>query len=177
MAKIKDYTGEKFNRLTAVKFVERKGADYFWLFKCDCGTEKILRTRAVIAPTGEIKSCGCLLKEKAAQRCVLRSKTHGMRKTRFYGVWNAMKTRCENQKSEKYYLYGGRGIKVYWRNFQEFLEDMYESYVLHLEKYGRDTSLDRIDVDGDYCKENCRWATAKEQANNTQWHKKNGKNV
>ena len=94
---------------------------------------------------------------------------HGMSKGSFYAKWNSMHNRCENPAQERYPRYGGRGIKVSenWRDFLPFRDDMYESYLFHVKKYGSEnTTLDRINVDGDYCKENCRWATRSEQAFN-----------
>jgi len=79
-----------------------------------------------------------------------------------------MKQRCNNPNATGYKNYGGRGIKVLWKSFQEFKNDMYESYVEHACKYGDyNTTIDRINNDGHYCKENCRWATMKEQRANS----------
>lgn len=85
----------------------------------------------------------------------------------FYQRYLCAKTRCINKNRKQYRDYWWRGIKFLRENFEDFYNDMYESYVLHYQKYWRhNTTLDRIDVDGNYCKENCRRATIEEQANN-----------
>jgi len=92
---------------------------------------------------------------------------HGLRKSPFYNIWYLIHARCNNVKNHKYPNYGGRGIKCLWRNFMEFRDDMYESYTEHVEKFGeKQTSIDRVDNDSHYCKENCRWATVLEQGRN-----------
>jgi hypothetical protein len=161
----KDIAGEKFHRLTAIKFEYRKNGNDYWSAFCECGNKVVCRKGNITAPSTKTKSCGCLNHENT----VLKGKnfkTHGMSTTKFYYVWNGMKRRCENPKTEKYKYYGAKGIKVEWKTFEEFRDDMYQGYVEHLEEYGKDTSIDRIDTYGNYCKLNCRWATAKEQANN-----------
>ena len=89
-----------------------------------------------------------------------------MNETRFYNIYRQIKHRC----SSKYYKeYCWRWIKCLWNSFEEFKNDMYESYLEHIkEHWEKDTSIDRIDVNGNYCKDNCRWATFEEQANNKQ---------
>ena len=93
---------------------------------------------------------------------------HNMTHTRFYGIYCHIYQRCTNPNNDRYADYGGRGIKCLWGSFQEFYDDMYESYEEHFNANNGDTSIDRIDVNGDYCKSNCRWLTNKEQQANKQ---------
>lgn len=113
--------------------------------------------------TGHTTSCGCYSKEIIIKL----NTTHGMSKTRFYNIYLSILQRCYYKKSENYYLYGGRGIKCLWESFEEFKNDMYKSYLEHVKVYGeKNTSIGRINVNGNYCKDNCRWATWKLQGNN-----------
>lgn len=92
---------------------------------------------------------------------------HGMYGTQFYHTYYRIKARCENPNYPEFHLYGGRGIKKIWCSFEDFYNEMYESFIEHLafnQKTG--ISIDRINVNGNYCKENCRWATASEQSRN-----------
>ena len=93
-------------------------------------------------------------------------RTHGMSKTKFYLCWKNMILRCTNKKATGYKNYGGRGIKVCkrWRKFENFRDDMLSKYLKHAEEWSaHQTTLDRIDNEGNYCPKNCRWATWKDQ--------------
>jgi len=90
-----------------------------------------------------------------------------LHKTGFYSSWEKMKSRCLSETNPSYHRYGGRGITICdsWLSFENFYKDMYTRWLFH-SKLFKNTSIDRIDNDGNYCKENCRWATNKVQSNN-----------
>ena len=158
MSKIVDLTGSVFGRLTVLKQVKNRKYTT-WLCRCECGIEKEIMGRGLKA--GRVVSCGCYARQKASERVTERNVTHGLSKTRFYKTWSEMLRRCSNQNAANYFMYGGRGIKVCeeWLTFENFYRDMFPSYRKGL-------TIDRIDVNGNYCKENCRWLDAKGQARN-----------
>jgi hypothetical protein len=156
-----DLTGQRFGRLTVLRFAGcPDGRGSLWVCRCECGKRIVVGGQKL--KNGHTRSCGCLQREIAAVRELKHGESRRGRVSSEYRTWKNMLTRCYNPKVRGFCYYGGRGINVSarWRNsFENFLADMGR-------KPTRRHSIDRINPDGDYSSENCRWATWGEQARN-----------
>jgi hypothetical protein len=159
LGRLKDLSGMKFGRWKIKSFHSKdKWGNHLWMAECACGTESIVRGKDAIR--GATISCGCYLSEVSKRTFT----THGLTRSTEYNSWRAMKARCHDPKSVQFKDYGGRGITIQgpWVNsFEEFLSYMGP-------KPSNNHSIDRYpDKNGNYEPGNVRWATAKEQGNNT----------
>ena len=167
MGALADITGKKFGRLTVLEYAGSNNSNRaLWKCLCDCGNEVIARSDAL--KTGKKQSCGCLNNERRSQRCIARNTKHGMTHKRLYAVWCNMRRRCNDEKTPEYKNYGARGIKVYpeWdKDFMTFY--MWATANGYDENAKRgECTIDRINVNGDYSPDNCRFVDLMVQGSN-----------
>lgn len=151
-------TGLRFGRLVALERADKKGSSVQWHCACDCGTH-VVKT-AIALRTGKVSSCGCLRSDLVTAKNTKHGEGCRKSRTATYVSWKSMMVRCYNTGNHKYPDYGGRGITVVdsWHCFENFRRDMGPR--------PQGKTLDRIDVNGHYGPDNCRWADVYQQAQN-----------
>lgn len=179
MPKFKDLFGQRFGRLFIDDHSVKVNGVTMWPCICDCGNRKLVSTKNLCRKINATRSCGCIAKQMASSMRGEKSPTykHGNavngKRTRLNAIYSGMMQRCYNKKNKSFKHYGGRGIKVCERWKRSFV-----LFALDMGNPPKGMSLDRIENDKDYCPENCKWSTQKEQTRNTRanvmvkWHGK-----
>lgn len=162
-SKFKDISGQKFGMLTAISVVgHAKNGHLIWKCLCDCGRYVDVDRSNLVS--GGTKSCGCYRREVTSQNHLI----HGESKQRLHRVWYGMKERCYDKNHISYHLYGGRGIEVCqeWRDSYSSFREWAISSGYDENAMRGECTLDRIDVNGNYSPENCRWVPMSVQNRN-----------
>ena len=149
-----DETGKKYGRLTVIgRGPSNKQGKATWETECSCGNSKYISGSDL--RSGRISSCGCKRKEYVSEK----NTTHGMTRSKIYGIWKSMKQRVHNPQNQNYKWYGEKGVLLdkAWETFEGFLADMGETYF-------EGASIDRIDPAGNYTLANCQWLTVSENS-------------
>lgn len=173
MKPIKNFSNKLFYKILMIKAIRKDNSGhYVWLCKCFCGT--FFESRGSSIKSGGARSCGCLVGKSRLGKKFPNTTTHGLTGTQFYNIFQGIKQRCNNKNSSGFINYGGRGIKCHWEKIEDFKKDMFKSYLEHYAQFGKQqTTIERKNNNGDYCKNNCKWATRSEQQHNKRGYKVN----